>query len=254
MRLLLGCLFALFALPLQALPEPQLMGQVTAGPTLFRVDVVEDGTTTQEIGMYGIRGDGTFLPFKDSGFAIKPTGSYGRGDGDFVSYGIGVGYYIPFCESICKNCYFVPIAGLSWTDLRTHIDLAASEFNPALPDSLIFRDIREKFDSNSRYLGFELMCQVSKSLWTTFVYQYAWASGDTVLQSQQLQDVLGLPDGKFVSKGQTQGSNFALVFDYYFNDNVLMQIAGGVNTSLDENRFGIRAYGLKLGIGYYFNP
>jgi len=249
MRLFIGLLLSsLFAFPLHALPECQFYGRADAGPAFYRIQTLEDGSVKDEIDMYGVRADGSFLPFKDSGFAIKPTGSYARGDGDLIGYGVGIGYYIPFF----KCCYFVPTAGLGWTDLRTHIDLAASEFSGLLPSDLVFKDIREKFDSNSRYLGFELMCQVCEPVWVTFVYQYAWARTDTVLQSPQLESVLGLPDGKFVSSGQSQGSNFALALDYYYRENWAVTLAGGVNSSLDEDRLGIRGFGVKLGIGYYF--
>ena len=248
MRILFGLILSLFALPLQALPEFQLYGHADAGPAFYRVQTLEDGTVTSEIDMYGVRADGTFLPFKDSGFAIKSAGSYARGDGDFISYGVGIGYYIPFF----KCCYFVPTMGLSWTDLRTDIDLPGSDFSGLLPPDFVFQDIREKFDSNSRYLGFELMCQVCEPVWATFIYQYAWASTDTVLTHPDFESVLGFPDGKFIKKGTSRGSNFALAFDYYFCENVSASLAGGFNSSLDEDRLGIRAYGVKLSIGYYF--
>jgi len=248
MRLWLSGLLSLFVFSLHAIPQFQFNGLIDAGPTLYRIELVEDGSKTDVIDMYGVRGDATLLPIKDSGFAIKPTASYGRGDGDFISYGVGIGYYIPFCN---ERCYFVPTAGLNWTDLRTTLDLSGDRINSALPASLIFTDVREKFDSQSRYIGFDLMCQVCEPVWATFIYQYAWAKTDTVLLNDQFTTI-GFPDGRIDSKGQSQGSNFGLAIDYYFCENVAATIAGGFNTSLDENRFGIRAYGVKFGIGYYF--
>ncbi len=102
----------------------------------------------------------------------------------------------------------------------------------------------EEFDSQSQYVGVEVLCQVQSSIWLTLAYQYAWADSETTLQHP------GLPNGVLVSNGSTQGSNYAGAIDYYFSDNWSIGIAGGFNSSLDEDRFGIEGWGLKLGIGY----
>ncbi len=239
-------LFSLFSLSLAALgalPEIKPCGRVDVGPVYVQVQVLEDGSKMQEINLFGGRVDASILPFKDSGFAIKPTATASRGDGEFYTYGVGLGYYIPFF----KCCYFVPVAGLGWTNLSTTVDLTfPTGLQPPFPGEVLVRDIDERFRSDSRYLGFELMCQFRESIYTTFIYQYAWADGDTRLRDDFF------PGGEVVSKGKTSGANFAVSIDYYFTKCFSTSIAAGVNNSLDENRFGIRAYGVKLSVGYYF--
>ncbi|NGX57478.1 MAG: hypothetical protein K940chlam3_00370 [Chlamydiae bacterium] len=239
MRKIFTIVLSLLLFPLQALPQFVLCGRADVGPALYRIQVLEEEEVVQQLDMYGLRADGTFLFIKDSGFAVKPTISAARGDGDFLSYGAGIGYYIPFCGD---HCYLVPVIGLNWTDLTTILDELDIEF----PIVTTLRDVGEEFLSNSRYVGFELMCQVCESFWTTFIYQYAWANSKTFLTDPFF------PEGKSVIDGATQGSNFALAFDYYFKDNWSVNLAVGFNSSLDEGRSGIRGYGAKLSIGYSF--
>lgn len=243
MRILLSALLSLLILPLQAaLPEFALKGHADVGPTFLRIEVLENEEVMDRIDMYGVRSDGTFLFFKDSGFAVKPTITYATGDGDILGYGVGLGYYIPFCSD---RCYLVPVVGLGWTHLKTDINLdVATGYPPPYPPIVTLKDVDEQFRSNSRYVGFELMCQVCEPFWATFIYQYAWASSKTYLTHPDL------PDGRQVLRSRTSGSNFALSLDYYFKNNISVGLAGGVNTSLDEGRSGIRGYGVKFSIGY----
>lgn len=217
-------------------------GRVDAGPAFYRIMVQENGKTTQTIDVYGARADATLLFFKKLGLCLKPFATGAGGDGAFYGYGIGLGHYTPLSDWL----YVIPLIGLSWTDLRTHVDLELpTGFPPPLPPAVALKNVKERFDSNSRYVGFEVLYQALTNVWLTFDYQYAWANSKTILTHGDL------PEGRLVSDGSTQGSNFAGSIDYYFPEsNWSLGLAGGFNSSLDEEKFGIEGWGLKLSIGY----
>ncbi len=246
MRILLLALFLFSGTFLHARPPLCCKGRVDAGPAFYRINVLEEGKTTQTMDLFGGRLDATLLFLENSGICLKPTASGATGDGKFYSYGIGLGHYTPITDWL----QVIPVIGLTWTDLRTSIDLdVPTGLPPPFPAIQTLHMVDEEFDSQSRYVGMEVFYQVHSSLWLTLIYQYAWADSETTLMHPGFIQA-GHPDGIFISKGSTQGSNFAGSIDYYFPSNWTIGLAGGFNSSLDRERFGIEGWGLKLSIGY----
>ncbi len=112
-------------------------GKIDLGPTLVSIDILESGKTTKTLNMKGLKGDMTLILYE--GLYIKPSFIWGKGDGQFSSGTIAVGYYLP----ITKDLRILPSVGMTWSYLHTHVDF--DQFN-------LF-DLKERFHSNSSFIG-----------------------------------------------------------------------------------------------------
>lgn len=201
-------------------------GQVYVAPMFLRVKVQESGRTVKKIDMGAGRIDATILPFEGYGFCLKPFFFGGSGEGDIFSGGCAIGHYTPICEKLAVN----PAIGYGFTDLNTRIDLPM----------LGLKHLRERFRSHSLYLTFEVYFQLTPCWLITGVYQYAWARTHTTI-------------GSIISShSHSQGSNYAILVDYFLNKNWSINAAVGYNYSLSKEKHGLKAMGAKLGLGYFF--
>lgn len=205
-----------------------LCGRVDIAPIYMRVQVIESSKTVNTLDMGGGRIEATLLPFKGYGFCLKPLLFAAQGDGTFYSTGCGVGHYTPLND----NWALIPVVGVSYTHLHTHIDLP-------LP-FIVLHNVKETFRSRSFYMGMDSCFRIASCWQLTCVFQYVWAHTLTTI-------------GSFPSaKGRTQGTNWGVVVDYFWKENWTVTVAGGYNNSLSKEKHGIRGYGCKIGVAWIF--
>jgi len=221
-KLLIG-LLTLASVSLSA----EVKGRVEAAPIYMHLDVVQSGKTNHKVDMVGVRTDGTIVPFERVGFCLKPYyfAGWNKNSSHLYQYGIGFGHYTPVNETIT----IIPIVGVSASRLQTFFDSA-----------FLGPHLKERFRSRSLYLAGELIYKFNECFYVTGVYQYAWARTETDI------DVIG------TSKGNSQGSNYAVVIDYYVKNNVSIATAFGYTNSLSKEKHGLKGYGIKCGIAYLF--
>lgn len=199
-------------------------GKVDVGALYVHMDVLESGKTVHTMEMGGARVDATLQIVH--GLVLKPMLLYATGGGDFTSGGLGLGYYIPICDQFA----ILPSAGGTYSDIRTHF---------SLPAFGLFR-LHEKFESMSGYVSLEMSYKPIECIRVSTVLQYAWSRTRTTI------DVLGS------SKSSTKGWNYALTGDYYLTENWSLNVAGGYNLTLSQEKHGIRAAGVRAGVGYTY--
>jgi len=209
--------------------QPDIKGRVDGGPAYFQVKVQESGKTVNKLEMYGARFDSTILFIKDSGICLKPFIFGAGGDGHIFGAGCSIGHYTP----IGKCLSFNPFVGLSYTNLSNHIDFS-------VPGIGIVPNVKQRFRSHSTYVGGDLTYNFSECLSITGTYMYAWAHTKTTLN--QIGE----------TTGDSQGSNYAVTVDYWIRKNISLLVAGGYNSSLDKEKFGIEGFGVKVGVSYLF--
>lgn len=199
-------------------------GKVDLGPTIMDIDILESGKTVETLHMKGVKGDATILIYQ--GLCVKPGFIWGRGHGQLAAGSIGVGYYIP----ITKNLKILPNVGVAWSHLHTRVDI----------EQFALFDLKERFRSQSPFIGLEF-CYTFLEKWTLMgVYQYAWSRTHTKI-------------GKVVSDhSHSEGSNYSLGVDYSFNKHWSLIFGVGYNITLSHEKHGIRGKGAKLGLAYYF--
>jgi hypothetical protein len=212
-----------------------LRGRVDAGPAYFHVRVLEDRETIEKIDVWGGRIDATIFFFEDSGYCLKPFLYGAGGAGDLYGGGIGIGRYTPLCHKLV----IVPTIGYSYTSLALTTDL----INVTDVGEFRFPGVREHFQAGSVYIGTEVIFKLKETLTATAIYQYAFAWSHTNVR---------FPTWTQTADGNSQGSNVALVFDYQWNPAFALTAAFGYNSSLNEQKFGIEGFGIKLGVAYCF--
>lgn len=199
-------------------------GKVDLGPTLMSIDILKSGKTVETLHMKGVKGDATLLIYQ--GICIKPSFIWGQGHGQLAGGTIAAGYYLP----INKKLRILPNVGITYSYLKTRVDF----------EHLNLFDLRERFRSESPFIGMEV-CYSFTDRWTLmFIYQYAWSHTHTKI-------------GSLVSeKSQTSGPNYSLGIDYSLNQHWSIVFGVGYNITLSKEKHGIRGKGAKLGIAYYF--
>jgi hypothetical protein len=202
----------------------ECFGKVDAGPTFIHVDVLEFNKTVKKLDMGGVKADASIQLWK--GIYLKPCVIYGNGQGEIISSGLGIGHYTPIIDKL----YLTPIVGASYTQLQTTINL----------DMLGLRHLKERFRSLSPYLALEISYCFCPGFRICAQYQYAWSRTHTTIKHLTH------------SKSHSRGSNYSAMIEYDLNQKWSVNFGGAYNESLTREKHGLRAYGFKTGLAYWF--
>lgn len=236
-KLSLALFAALLAIP--SLVFAEVRGRVDVGAVYAAVDILESGKTVKTLHMEGIKGDATILPIH--GFAVKPSFIWTTGHGDLAAATIAVGYYIP----IVKCFSILPNIGITWSYLKTTLNLEElgvprEALPPHLHDVADSFHVKERFRSDSPFLGLDFSLTIFEKLTLIGMYQYAWARTHTKIT------------GFGSDKSHSCGPNYSLALDYSLNQNWSISLGAGYNITLSKEKHGLRGKGVKLGLAYYF--
>ena len=226
-RIITGVFVLLCSIAISPL-KGELCGKVDAGPTVLYVDLLESGKTQKTLKMAGVKGDATVLVYQ--GLAIKPGVLFAWGKDSRVASGtLAVGYCLPITEKI----KILPNVGMNWSYLVSYVD--SKEHG--------FYNLRQRFRSQSEFIGMDFSYSLNPSFSFIFAYQYAWCKTDNRIGKTP-----------FVQKfrSHSSGSNFSAGVEYYYNEHLAFNFGVGYNLSLSKEKHGIRGKGLKLGVAYYF--
>jgi hypothetical protein len=205
----------------------EVCGKIDAGPTYVHIDVLESGKTIKRIDMGAIKGDSSILVWK--GLCLKPFFLYGcQGNSQVFSGGLGIGHYTP----LNKKLSVTPSFGAVYTDFKTVIHLSP------IPDLRLH--LKERFRSIAPYLSFEASYCFLPGWRLVALYQYAWSRTRTTIKN------LGS------DKSHSYGPNYGLMIEHDFNANWSISLGGAYNISLTKEKHGLRAYGARIGIAYWF--
>lgn len=205
----------------------EVCGKVDGGPVFLHIDVLESGKTVKKLNMAAIKLDSSVLVWK--GLCIKPSFLYGcQGHAQVCSGGCGIGHYTPLTE----KCSITPSFGVSFTELRTTISL------PVLPE--VKMRFREKFRSISPYMALDASYCFTPSWRIIGFFQYAWSRTHTTIKNLGSQ------------KSHSDGPNYALAIEHDMNKYWSINLAAAYNISLTKEKHGLRGYGVRLGVAYWF--
>lgn len=232
------CLFVCTLLAAGGSLSAGLHGRFDLAPVVMDVKVQEQGHTIKTLDMVGARADATLQVVEGYGFVLKPFFMSASGGGDLIQGGINVGHYTPISEKISVT----PIIGWSGSRLNTNL---SREF---YKQTMFVSSARERFHASSLNLGLEVAYAFTPSWILTGIYQYGFARTNTRIT----MNIPYMGDKTFYSKGHSQGSNAALVLDYYVTQNWIISAGAAYNNSLSKEKHGLKAFGGKLGIGYYY--
>lgn len=199
-------------------------GKIDIAPAFVHLDVLNFGKTVKTMDLPAIKGDINYLIYK--GLCIKPGFLYGSNRGSILTAGCGLGFAIPF-----KKWCFTPSIGANYTQLNTKIpiDLQTVKIKA-----------KEKFHSWSPYASLEIFYRITKCWRTGFVFQYAWSRSHTTIK------------GFGSDKTRARGPSYSMLIERDFNDHWSLNLGFAYNVSLTKEKHGIRGYGMKLGLAYWY--
>ena len=120
----------------------KILGRIDVGAAYAHVDILTSGHTIHKMDMGGIRADAYYRLWK--GLVIKPSILYTHGKNkDYLfTGGFGLGFCFPYKKCFCLT----PIAGITWGNLKTEMEVHLPFINPftGLPDVLRAK-LSEKF-------------------------------------------------------------------------------------------------------------
>ena len=240
-------------------------GKADIGAAYVHIDILFSGHTVHKMDVAAIKGDLNYRVW--SGLVVKPTFLFGggRNDNEVATGGFGVGFTIPLSEVVsinpvlggfgckipCVNFSITPLVGCNWGYLRSTF-----KYPHPMTDALgIAPRVRERFRSQSPYVGFEASWTFRPTWRVVFCYQYAWSRTHTQLRLAGIDPAdlpIGLKKEDTNSRSRTQGSNISGMIEHDLNDSWSVNLGAAYNNSLSKEKHGLRGWGVKLGVAYWF--
>jgi len=224
-------LFTMFVGSLSAVAG-SCCGKVDVGPVVIRTDILDSGHKVRSLDIWGAKADACARFFEF--IVVKPTATWAGGDADYWTVGIGLGACIPVCDWLL----ITPTVGYNYSEFQStyHYDLGFL-FLPRLK-------IRETFKSQSPYLGFDIQIRFSPCWRLNGVFQYSFSRVHTKIHSRLI--------GSVRNKSNCEGPAYALQLERDLNEKWSVTAGVGYNISLTHEEHGLRGYGAKLGLVYWF--
>lgn len=219
---------SLFSLFVSAFTYAEIRGRADIGGVYADIDILESGKTIETLHMKGVKFDATVVVYH--GFTLKPSALWCDGHGGLSSGTIAAGYMIP----LGKSWKFLPNVGMTWSYLHTTVEF--EHLGPLLGRT----HFKERFRSETPFLGLDIAYSITDKLSLIAMYQYGWAHTHTKIRPIVSQ------------KSHSCGPNYALSLDYSVTDHWSISLAGAYNITLSKEKHGLRGKGLKLGVAYYF--
>lgn len=230
MRLTLYRCFTLLMLLFATQVTAEIKGRADLGAVYAEIDILKSGKTQKTLHMKGLQFNAYAVLYQ--GFTIKPSALWVDGHGGLATGTIAAGYMIP-----CWKFKFFPNVGITWSYLHTSVKI--EDFGLLTGRA----HYRERFRSNTPFLGLDVCFTITDKLSLIALYQYGWAHTHTKLRHTPI---------KYSEKSHSCGPNYALSLDYSLTDHWSLTLAGAYNITLSKEKHGLRGKGLKLGAAYFF--
>jgi Protochlamydia outer membrane protein len=227
-------IFALISLAKISLYGNECCGKAEISAAYVHIDVLESGHTIHRMDLPAVKADLNWKIW--SGLILKPTFIYGHGKhkDEILQAGTGIG----FCYPVNSQFYLTPQVGFNYNLIKSSIDFE-NPFN-----SLIKFSISEKFQSYSPYVAFESSYTLCQGFRVVGTIQYAWSRTKTTLKPNL--------DPNFKKHSHSEGFTYSGMIEYDLNEHWSVNMGGAYNVSLTKEKHGMRIWGGKLGIAYWF--
>lgn len=232
-------LFSLLCLSLKAQEETKIdeeipiVGKIDLGLAYVHVDLLKSGVTRHRMDLCAFKADLSYRFWKC--LLIKPAFLYGHGrhKDRVCNGGLGLGLYLP----IAQGFTITPSVGVTFGNLKTTYKVKIPV--PNVP-ALVTVPVEEKFYSSSPYLAVEVSYTFIPSWRLITNVQYSWSHTRTTIKPL-LKD-----------KSHSQGWSYSAMIEADLNPHWSINLGGAYNVSLTKEKHGLRAYGFKLGVAYWF--
>jgi hypothetical protein len=231
---LIAVIFALFSFIKISLGATESCGKVEVSAAYVHVDFLESKKTIHRMDVPAVKTDLSWKVW--NGIVVKPTFLYGHGNhkDEVMQAGGGIG----FCVPIDPQLYVVPLVGFNWSHLKTTLDIN----NPFIP--LAKLKLTETFRSYSPYVAIEASYTLCKGFRVVGNVQYSWSKTKTTLKP--------MINPNFKEKSHSEGFTYSGMVEYDLNDHLSINMGAAYNVSLTKEKHGLRIWGGKLGVAFWF--
>lgn len=201
-------------------------GKIDIGPVLMKVELLKFGKPEQTYHMNGVRGALDYFVYKPVFVRLTGISTLGKHRSHFQTYTAGVGACIPYCQF-----YFTPSVGVSYSHFKAR--------NGQLTDFQLF-NLKQEFTGLGPYVGFEVLWKITETWRVGGGFQYSWSN-----TRSSLEDVFSH------AKGNSQGPTWTFLLEKDINQQWSINFGAAYNRSLDREKHGLRAQGIKVGLTYW---
>lgn len=207
------------------LPTVPNCAKIEFGPAYVHMDVLESGRTVHDMDMVAGRFDGTFVFWR--GITLKPVLMAAQGNGNLYTASLALGYTLP-----CSQTFAItPQVGMGYSYLDTKFELMGFPVKT-----------KHTYKSYTPFIGIDLVYNLGNGWRIGGTLQYAWANTRTSLPELSLHNI----------KSHSEGFAYAASIEKDLSDHVSISIGAGYNNTLSKEKHGLRGYGAKVGLAYWF--
>jgi hypothetical protein len=209
-------------------------GKAELSAAYIHIDVLQSGKTIHRMDLPAVKADINWKVW--SGLIIKPSVIYGRGQHqDEV---LQAGGAIGFCSPVNPQLLLIPQVGFNYNLIKTSLEFE----NPF--DPLTKFKIHEKFRSYSPYVAVEACYTFCPGFRAAATVQYSWSKTKTTIDPNL--------DPNFKERSHSEGFTYSGLIEYDLNPHWSINIGGAYNVSLTKEKHGMRIWGGKFGVAYWF--
>ena len=202
-------------------------GKVDVAPVFLKVDLLKYGKEDQTYNMQGARGAIDYLIWKLKPLIVRFTGlsAWGKHNSHFQTYTAGLGACIPYQQFL-----FTPTVGVTYCRFTAD----DGKFPP-------LEDLKQTFDGLGPYIGIDIQWRFCDTWKISGGFQYSWSHTHAFLKDlfSNLKD-------------NSKGPTWTLQIEKDITEQWSLNIAGAYNRSLNHEKHGLKAQGVKVGLTYWF--
>lgn len=209
-------------------------GKAELSAAYVHIDVLESNKTVHRMDVPAVKADLNWKVW--SGFIVKPTFLYGHGKhkDEVMQAGAALG----FCYPVCEQLYLTPQVGFNYGLIKTSMDIKIPM------DPVVKIHLTEKFRSYSPYVAIEGSYKICQGFRVCGTIQYSWSKTKTTIDPKL--------DPNFKENSHSEGFTYSGLIEYDLNNCWSVNIGGAYNVSLTKEKHGMRIWGGKVGIAYWF--
>lgn len=203
-------------------------GKVDLAPLYMKTDLLKFGKPDQTYYMTGARGAADYFIWKPILVRATAIAAWGRRNAHFQAYTAGLGACLPY-----RQLYFTPTVGIIYSRFSSD-NGKVREFG--------LKNLDQKFTGYGPYVGLDIQWVICETWRIGGGFQYSWSRTSSTMKPA----FSGVKDN---SKGPT----WTAQLEKDLTPNWSLNIAGAYNRSLNHEKHGLKAQGVKIGLTYWFD-